>query len=256
MRLLRKPEKIYEAIQDDSCVEAMQESYLQFLGCKKYWILVVLPHGAKVDLNKIGSETKGKKEIVDYDGESRRNLQLVDGNFLDTEADFHAVQERKTIFWQTVTVITLDNGEQELKATIDTHEYTISESSVINKLKLADENGRIRADNVFETPKGKDSGEADISPSGLQAAEILVQVASQKTKDVTRKRLNLVSPILVLVKSESAKEKERKYLMNKPQLKDSKNNLEKRKLKLAELKESELTRGSWKLTWKSLNFKD
>ncbi|GKC69950.1 putative ribonuclease H-like domain-containing protein, partial [Tanacetum coccineum] len=43
-------------------------------------------------------------------------------------------------FWQTVTVITLDNGEQELKATIDTHEYTISESSVRNKLKLADEN--------------------------------------------------------------------------------------------------------------------
>ncbi|GJU42634.1 putative ribonuclease H-like domain-containing protein [Tanacetum coccineum] len=42
---------------------------------------------------------------------------------------------------QTVTVITLDNGEQELKATIDTDEYTISESSVRNKLKLADENG-------------------------------------------------------------------------------------------------------------------
>ncbi|GJX64564.1 hypothetical protein Tco_0298907 [Tanacetum coccineum] len=44
-------------------------------------------------------------------------------------------------FWQTVTVITLDNGEQELKAIIDTDEYTISESSVRNKLKLADENG-------------------------------------------------------------------------------------------------------------------
>ncbi|GJW22508.1 putative ribonuclease H-like domain-containing protein [Tanacetum coccineum] len=44
-------------------------------------------------------------------------------------------------FWQTVTIITLDNGEQELKATIDTHENTISESSVRNKLKLADENG-------------------------------------------------------------------------------------------------------------------
>ncbi|GJT44800.1 hypothetical protein Tco_0953515 [Tanacetum coccineum] len=43
-------------------------------------------------------------------------------------------------FWQTVTVITLDNGEQELKAIIDTDEYTISESSVRNKLKLADEN--------------------------------------------------------------------------------------------------------------------
>ncbi|GJW72211.1 hypothetical protein Tco_0129128 [Tanacetum coccineum] len=44
-------------------------------------------------------------------------------------------------FWQTVTVITLDNEEQELKATIDTHEYIISESSIRNKLKLADKNG-------------------------------------------------------------------------------------------------------------------
>ncbi|GJW53780.1 hypothetical protein Tco_0097865 [Tanacetum coccineum] len=39
---------------------------------------------------------------------------------------------------------------------------------------------------VFETPKGKDSGEADISPSGLQAAKTLVQVTSQKTKTYTR----------------------------------------------------------------------
>ncbi|GKA24773.1 hypothetical protein Tco_0710806 [Tanacetum coccineum] len=39
----------------------------------------------------------------------------------------------------------------------------------------------------FETPKGKDSGEADISSSGLQAAETLVQVASQKTKTYTRR---------------------------------------------------------------------
>ncbi|GKD24950.1 hypothetical protein Tco_1231164, partial [Tanacetum coccineum] len=42
-------------------------------------------------------------------------------------------------------------------------------------------------EDVFETPKGKDSGEADISPSGLQAAETLVQVASQKTKTYTRR---------------------------------------------------------------------
>ncbi|GJR25064.1 retrovirus-related pol polyprotein from transposon TNT 1-94 [Tanacetum coccineum] len=42
-------------------------------------------------------------------------------------------------------------------------------------------------EDVFETPKGKDSGETDISPSGLQAAETLVQVASQKTKTYTRR---------------------------------------------------------------------
>ncbi|GJR93321.1 putative ribonuclease H-like domain-containing protein [Tanacetum coccineum] len=55
-------------------------------------------------------------------------------------------------FWQTVTVITLDNGEQELKAIIDTHEYIISKSSVRNKLKLADENGITKFTNakIFE----------------------------------------------------------------------------------------------------------
>ncbi|GKE90094.1 hypothetical protein Tco_1567569 [Tanacetum coccineum] len=42
-------------------------------------------------------------------------------------------------------------------------------------------------EDVFETPKRKDSGEADISPSGLLAAETLVHVASQKTKTYTRK---------------------------------------------------------------------
>ncbi|GJX57772.1 hypothetical protein Tco_0287669 [Tanacetum coccineum] len=72
--------------------------------------------------------------------------QIVD--FLKGTHIRYALEHNPTIyvlvikqFWQTVTVITLDNGEQELKATIDTHEYTISESSVRNKLKLADENG-------------------------------------------------------------------------------------------------------------------
>ncbi|GJZ65059.1 hypothetical protein Tco_0621755 [Tanacetum coccineum] len=224
--------------------------------------------------------------------------QIVD--FLKGTHIRYALEHNPTIyvsvikqFWQTVTVITLDNGEQELKATIDTHEYTISESSVRNKLKLADENGiteftnaeifegmanlgflsmvleakpvntnlylayqltkkifgnmnrgfagvyrpllvnmivghdenqgepqeellnhnppnafgkmvqviresedaansskqgrNLGEEDVFETPKGKDSREADISPSGLQAAETLVQVASQKTKTYTRR---------------------------------------------------------------------
>ncbi|GJV23956.1 hypothetical protein Tco_1376651 [Tanacetum coccineum] len=72
--------------------------------------------------------------------------QIVD--FLKGTHIMYALEHNPTIyvsvikqFWQTVTVITLDNGEQELKATIDTHEYTISESSVRNKLKLVDENG-------------------------------------------------------------------------------------------------------------------
>ncbi|GJS43992.1 hypothetical protein Tco_0569035 [Tanacetum coccineum] len=41
-------------------------------------------------------------------------------------------------FWQTATASTLADGTLELRATIDTLEYTITEASVRNKLKLAD----------------------------------------------------------------------------------------------------------------------
>ncbi|GJW56939.1 hypothetical protein Tco_0103670 [Tanacetum coccineum] len=44
-------------------------------------------------------------------------------------------------FWQTVTTSTLDDGTLELRATIDTLEYTITEASVRSKLQLADASG-------------------------------------------------------------------------------------------------------------------
>ncbi|GKA42872.1 ribonuclease H-like domain-containing protein [Tanacetum coccineum] len=44
-------------------------------------------------------------------------------------------------FWQTVTVRTLANGIQELVASIDNKEYTITEASVKSKLHLADATG-------------------------------------------------------------------------------------------------------------------
>ncbi|GKB20311.1 putative ribonuclease H-like domain-containing protein [Tanacetum coccineum] len=54
--------------------------------------------------------------------------QIVD--FLKGIHIMYALEHNPTIyvsvikqFWQTITVITLDNGEQELKARIDTHEY-------------------------------------------------------------------------------------------------------------------------------------
>ncbi|GKG14391.1 hypothetical protein Tco_0353991, partial [Tanacetum coccineum] len=42
-----EPKKISEALKDDSWVEAMQEELLQFR-LQQVWILVDLPHGAKV----------------------------------------------------------------------------------------------------------------------------------------------------------------------------------------------------------------
>ncbi|GJW07574.1 hypothetical protein Tco_1569997 [Tanacetum coccineum] len=44
-------------------------------------------------------------------------------------------------FWQTATVKTLANGTQQLVASIDSKEYTITEASVRSKLQLADATG-------------------------------------------------------------------------------------------------------------------
>ncbi|GJY22373.1 hypothetical protein Tco_0396031 [Tanacetum coccineum] len=41
-------------------------------------------------------------------------------------------------FWQTATVRTVDNGEQEINATVDGKEFTITEASVRRHLQLAD----------------------------------------------------------------------------------------------------------------------
>ncbi|GJY90193.1 hypothetical protein Tco_0505389 [Tanacetum coccineum] len=44
-------------------------------------------------------------------------------------------------FWQTVTIRTVDNGEQEITTTVDGKEFTITEASVRRHLQLADADG-------------------------------------------------------------------------------------------------------------------
>ncbi|GJT09814.1 hypothetical protein Tco_0856856 [Tanacetum coccineum] len=63
----------------------------------------------------------------------------------------------------------------------------LSDSKSEDAANYSKQGRNLGEENVFETPKGKDSWEADISLSGLQATETLVQVASQKTKTYTRK---------------------------------------------------------------------
>ncbi|GJT96533.1 hypothetical protein Tco_1092051 [Tanacetum coccineum] len=107
--------------------------------------------------------------------------QIVD--FLKGTHIRYALEHNPTIyvsvikqFLQIVTVITLDNGEQELKATIDTHEYTISESSVRNKHNLAYDNGITEFTNakIFEgmANLGSKSGGWDQFGSKLATAFI------------------------------------------------------------------------------------
>ncbi|GJR33840.1 ribonuclease H-like domain-containing protein [Tanacetum coccineum] len=84
--------------------------------------------------------------------------------------------------------ICLNSVETRVKyGNLPTWKMVLSDSESEDAANSSKQGRNLREEDVFETPKGKDSGEADISLSGLQAAETLVQVASQKTKTYTRR---------------------------------------------------------------------
>ncbi|GJY00842.1 putative ribonuclease H-like domain-containing protein [Tanacetum coccineum] len=192
--LREEPKKISEALKDDSWVEAMQEELLQFR-LQQVWILVDLPHGAKVIgtkwvyrnkrdergvvvRNKARLVAQGHRqekgidydevfapvtriEAIDEDGvvsqplvtpktshlnAVKRIFKYLKGNLiwvmvcLDTHLH-NPWTPSSNSFWQTATASTLVDGTLELRATIDTLEYTITEASVRSKLQLADASG-------------------------------------------------------------------------------------------------------------------
>ncbi|GJV32498.1 hypothetical protein Tco_1392898 [Tanacetum coccineum] len=75
-----------------------------------------------------GSE--GFQEIVDFLNESHIRFALTKNPTI-----YVSLIEK---FWQTATVRTVDNGEQEITATVDGKEFTITEASVRRHLQLAD----------------------------------------------------------------------------------------------------------------------
>ncbi|GJS11783.1 hypothetical protein Tco_0368579 [Tanacetum coccineum] len=79
----------------------------------------------------IGSE--GFQEIVDFLNGSHIRYALT------TNPTIYVSLIEK--FWQTTTVRTVDNGEQEITAIVDGKELTITEASVRRHLQLADANG-------------------------------------------------------------------------------------------------------------------
>ncbi|GJT33680.1 hypothetical protein Tco_0924099 [Tanacetum coccineum] len=139
------------------------------------------------------------------------------------------------------TLITkVDSLETELKQTKQTMGKAIGR--------------KFRVEDNMKLLKAKISGRQTLFQVVCQAAETLVQLAVLKDKTYTKElilvsrrklwnvevssvierfksamRIKSDSQILVLVKSESAKEKERKYLKNNLSLKDQRNRLEKRK---------------------------
>ncbi|GJR90515.1 hypothetical protein Tco_0214526 [Tanacetum coccineum] len=78
-------------------------------------------------------ESAGFAEIVDFLRGS--NLKYA----LTNNPNIHDSLVKQ--FWQTATATTLVDGTLELKATIDTIEYTITEASIRSKLQLADASG-------------------------------------------------------------------------------------------------------------------
>ncbi|GKC88133.1 putative ribonuclease H-like domain-containing protein [Tanacetum coccineum] len=79
------------------------------------------------------SRSEGFQEIVD---------------FLNGSNIRYALTKNRTIyvslikkFWQTATVRTVDNGEQEIIATVDGKEFTVTEACVRRHLQLADVDG-------------------------------------------------------------------------------------------------------------------
>ncbi|GKC88573.1 putative ribonuclease H-like domain-containing protein, partial [Tanacetum coccineum] len=136
---LEEPKKIFEALKDDSWVEAMQEELLQFR-LQQVWILVDLPHEAKVigtkwvyknKRDERGVVVRNKARLVAQGHRQEEGIDYdeVFAPVARIEAIRYALTHNPTIhdslvkqFWQTATASTLADGTLELRATIDTHE--------------------------------------------------------------------------------------------------------------------------------------
>ncbi|GKD09675.1 hypothetical protein Tco_1189360 [Tanacetum coccineum] len=79
------------------------------------------------------TESAGYTEIVDFLRRSKLRYALTHNPPI-----YDSLVKQ---FWQTATARTLADGTQQLDATIDTIEYTITEESVRRQLQLADASG-------------------------------------------------------------------------------------------------------------------
>ncbi|GJU72909.1 putative ribonuclease H-like domain-containing protein [Tanacetum coccineum] len=209
---LEEPKKISEALTDDSWVEAMQEELLQFR-LQQVWILVDLPYGAKVigtkwvyrnKKDKRGVVVKNKARLVaqghrqeegiDYDevfAPEAIRLFLAFASFMgfilyqmDVKSAFlYDTIDEDVYVSQPPGFVDPDHPKKVYKVVKALYGLHQAPRAWYDTLSTFLEKHGYRRE-VFETPKqGKSSGEIDISPQGLEAAETLAEVLSQiKTK--------------------------------------------------------------------------
>ncbi|GJX87756.1 putative ribonuclease H-like domain-containing protein, partial [Tanacetum coccineum] len=125
----------------------------QFLGkrlissqCKKQTIVANSTTEAKYVAAASCSGQDRQRSMVGF-GEMRQ-LEFLRLILEEIGYNWYALTKNPTIyvsliekFWQTATVRTVDNGEQEINATVDGIEFTITEASVRRHLQLADADG-------------------------------------------------------------------------------------------------------------------
>ncbi|GJS23292.1 hypothetical protein Tco_0451924 [Tanacetum coccineum] len=120
--LLINSQKLFDVGEEIQITDCRIEVKTEF--CNKHNMVAYLT-------KPTGSE--GFQEIVDFLNGSQIRYALTKSPTI-----YVSLIEK---FWQTTTVRTVNNGEQEITATVDGKEFTITEASVRRHLQLADVDG-------------------------------------------------------------------------------------------------------------------